>query len=88
MLARDMNTVSVPPEEIRASPEARRAERSRPPLTTRDRQFIASLVSRGAPTVQIDRSAIDPAVRRWIPVVVPLLAVLICGCILAIWAIL
>lgn len=33
-------------------------------------------------------AGIDPALRRWMPAVAPMLALLICACILAIWSML
>jgi hypothetical protein len=88
MLTLDRQAASVAPEETEASAPERQAERSRASLTNRDRQMIATLIQPVAKIVQIDEPAVDPAVRRSMPVVVPMLAVLISGCILAIWSIL
>ena len=88
MLTLNRQAAPVAPEETEASAPARQAERSRVSLTNRDRQMIATLIQPIATLVRIDEPAIDPAVRHWMPVVVPMLAVLIRGCILAIWSIL
>lgn len=71
-----------------AASAAPQAEPSRSTLTTRDRRLIASLIEPGAKIAHTDEPAVDPALRRWMPAVVPMLAVLISGCILAIWSIL
>lgn len=88
MLTLDRQATAVAPEEAQVSPSARQPERIKSSLTTRDRQLIASLIQPEAKAAWINEPAIDPAVRRWMPVVVPMLAVLISGCILAIWSIL
>jgi hypothetical protein len=84
----DRNATSDAVVPTPASGTARRAEAGRSPLTTRGRQFIASLIVPDAPPARTGEPSIDPAVRRWVPLVVPMLAVLVSGCILAIWSIL
>jgi hypothetical protein len=88
MLTLDRHSASDAPDETRASPATWQAHRGSPSLTPRDRQLIDSLIQPNAATLRVDETAIDPSVRRWMPVVVPMLAVLISGCILAIWSIL
>jgi len=88
MLTLERNATSDAVVETPASGTAQRAEAGRSPQTTRGRQFIDSLILPGAQPAQTGEPTIDPAVRRWMPLVVPMLAVLISGCILAIWSIL
>lgn len=88
MLTLDRHAASFAPAEALVRPSARQPERSSSSRTPRDRQLIASLIAPDAKTVPIDQPALDPAVRRWMPVAVPMLAVLVSGCILAIWSIL
>jgi hypothetical protein len=88
MLTLDRPSTSVAPDETRPSPQARQAHRDGPSPTQRDRQWIDSLIQTQAAPERLDEPAIDLTVRRWMPVVVPMLAVLISGCILAIWSIL
>jgi len=88
MLTLDRQAASVELEEAQVLPAARQPERNRSSLTTRDRQLITSLIEPDKKIAQNEESAVDPAVRRWMPVVVPMLAVLVSGCVLAIWSIL
>ena len=88
MLTLDKTTGTAATEDTRTRSASRQADGGRPALTTRERRFIASLAMPRALAARIDEPAIDPALRPWIPRVVPMLAVLICGCILAIWSLL
>jgi hypothetical protein len=88
MLTVDRNATSHAVVDTLVSGTAQRAEAGRSPLTTRDRQFIASLILPDAQPARTGEPTIDPAVRRWMPLVVPMLAVLVSGCILAIWSML
>jgi hypothetical protein len=84
----------------RTQPAGRAPEQTgAPPMTPQDRHRLAALLGstpREAPApaaADADSSndadagaGLDPAVRRWIPLVVPMLALLLCAGIATIWS--
>ena len=88
MLTLDRPTASTARDETPASPTKREAHRGRASPTTHERRTLASLIRPRAKTVRAGAPPIDPEVRHWLPLAVPMLAVLILASILAIWAIL
>lgn len=88
MLTLDKPAVSKARDPIPAAPAKPEAPRGRAPLTTHERRTIASLIQPRAKSLRAAAPAIDPEVLHWMPVAVPMLAVLILASILAIWSIL
>ncbi len=88
MLVLERNPVAVDTERRPSTSPARHGAEAGPP---RDANKSRPTLRRAVPDPQADRiesAGIDHESLRWLPVVVPLLAVLISGCILAIWSIL
>ncbi len=53
---------------------------SRPPL-----ECALTAIAAPAPESFVDKASIDPLVLKWMPVAVPMAAVLLCACIGVIW---